>query len=204
MLGPRAIAGFFLLLSASCLAQEHQHRSEKLGMVKFSTSCNEAAQNDFNRGVALLHSFQFSRAIDGFNASLGDDATCGIAYWGIALSDWGNPFAAGMKDKGQLQAGRESAEHGKTLGVKTERERFYLAAVSKLYENYETRPQQARLITYRDAMQEIAAKHPEDHEAQIFYALAITASEDPADKTYAGRLKAGTILENLFAEEHDS
>jgi hypothetical protein len=52
-------------------------------------------------------------------------------------------------------------------------------------------------------MQEVAAKYPEDHEAQIFYALAITASEDPADKTYAGRLKAGAILEKLFEEEPD-
>jgi len=56
-------------------------------------------------------------------------------------------------------------------------------------------------MAYRDAMQEVAGKYPDDHEAQIFYALAIAASEDPADKTYAGRLKAGAILERLFAEE---
>ena len=167
----------------------------------FATSCNEVAQKEFNRAVALLHSFQFSRAIEGFNAVLGEDATCGIAYWGIALSDWSNPFAPGMKDKSQLQAGRESAERGKTVGAKTERERAYLAAVGKLYSDYESTPQRARLIAYRDAMGEVAAKYPEDHEAQIFYALAIAASEDPADKTYAGRLKAGAILEKLFEQE---
>ena len=50
-------------------------------------------------------------------------------------------------------------------------------------------------------MGEVAAKYPEDHEAQIFYALAIAQSEDLADKTYAGRLKAGAILEKLFSEE---
>ena len=50
-------------------------------------------------------------------------------------------------------------------------------------------------------MGEVAAKYAEDHEAQIFYALAIAQSEDPADKTYAGRLKAGAIIEQLFAEE---
>jgi hypothetical protein len=57
------------------------------------------------------------------------------------------------------------------------------------------------LLAYRDAMGEVAAKYPEDHEAQIFYALALAASEDPADKIYAGRLKAGAILEKLFEEE---
>ncbi len=203
MVRVKLVAGSLLMLVAwGSVAQEHQHGSgEKLGTVHFATSCNEVAQKEFNRAVALLHSFQFSRAIEGFNAVLKEDATCGIADWGIALSDWGNPFAPGMKDKSQLQAGRKSAEGGKTAGAKTERERAYVAAVGKLYSDYENTPQQARLIAYRDAMGDVAAKYPEDHESQIFYALAIAASEDPADKTYAGRLKAGAILEKLFAEE---
>jgi hypothetical protein len=184
------------------MAQEHQHgNGEKLGSVNFATSCNEAAQKEFNRATALLHSFQFARAIEGFNAVLGQDATCGIAYWGISLSDWSNPFATGIKDKGQLQLGRESAKRGKSVGAKTERERAYLAAVGNLYDDFESTPQRARLLAYRDAMGEVAAKYPEDHEAQIFYALALAASEDPADKIYAGRLKAGAILEKLFEEE---
>ncbi len=202
MVRAAVVAGFVLALAASCLAQEHQHgNGEKFGTVHFATSCNEVAQKEFNRAVALLHSFQFSRAIEGFNAILGEDATCGIAYWGTALSDWSNPFAPGMKDKSQLQAGRERAERGETVGAKTERERAYLWAVGKLYRDYEGTPQRARLIAYRDAMGAVAAKYPEDHEAQIFYALAIAASEDPADKTYAGRLKAGAILERLFEQE---
>jgi tetratricopeptide (TPR) repeat protein len=202
MVRARVIAGFLVTLAASYLAQQHQHgKGEKLGVVHFATSCNAGAQKEFDRAAALLHSFQFSRAIEGFNAALGKDATCGIAYWGIALSDWSNPFAPGMKDKSQLQAGRESVERGNTVGAKTERERAYLAAVGKLYSGYESTPQQTRLIAYRDAMGEVAAKYPEDHEGQIFYALAVAASEDPADKTYAGRLKAGAMLEKLFEEE---
>jgi tetratricopeptide (TPR) repeat protein len=199
----KLIAAILLTLGASSsIAQEHQHGSgEKLGTVHFATSCNAAAQKEFNRAVALLHSFQFSRAIEGFKAVLREDSTCGIAYWGIALSDWSNPFAPGMKDKSQLYAGREGAERGKIVGTKTEREQVYLEAVGKLYSDFESTPQRTRLIAYRDAMGEVATKYPEDHEAQIFHALAIAASEDPADKTYAGRLKAGAILEKLFEEE---
>jgi hypothetical protein len=189
-------------LASSSMAREHQHGNDgKLGTVHFATSCNDASQPEFNRAVALLHSFQFSRAIEGFNTVLKDDATCGIAYWGIALSDWSNPFAPGIKDKTQLQAGKQSAERGKSVGAKTERERAYVAEVGKLYNDYDSTPQRTRLIAYRDAMAEVAAKYPEDHEAQIFYALALAASEDPADKTYADRLKAGAILEELFAQE---
>ena len=191
-----------MLLVASAIPQEHEHgNGGKLGTVHFATSCNQGAQTEFDRAVALLHSFQFSRAIQGFNAALSSDRTCGIAFWGNALSQWSNPFALGMKDKGQLQAGRESAERGQAVGAKTERERMYIAAVAKLYSNFESTPQPARLIAYRDAMEAVAEKYPGDHEAQIFYALSIAASEDPADKTYAGRLKAGAILEKLFVQE---
>jgi hypothetical protein len=77
----RVIALGLLTLAASCLAQEHQHgNGEKLGTVQFATSCNATAQKEFSRAVALLHSFQFSRAIEGFNEALGEDPTCGIAY----------------------------------------------------------------------------------------------------------------------------
>jgi hypothetical protein len=197
------IAAILLILASSRgTAQEHQHGTgERLGAVHFATSCNDVAQKNMNRAVALLHSFQFSRAIEGFNAVLGEDATCAIAYWGIALSDWSNPFAPGQKDKGQLQLGRHSAERGKELGAKTERERAYLAAVGKLYGDFESTPQHVRLLAYRDAMGDVAARYPEDHEAQIFYALALAIAEDPADKTYTDRLKAGSILEKLFKEE---
>jgi tetratricopeptide (TPR) repeat protein len=199
----KLFAASLLALAASLgTAQEHVHgNGEKLGAVHFATSCDEAVQTEFNRAVALLHSFQFSRAIEGFNVVLGKDPACAVAYWGIALSDWSNPFAAGMKDKGQLQLGRQSVERGKTVGAKTERERAYVEAVGKLYIDFESTPQRTRLLAYRDAMRAVAVKYPEDHEAQIFYALALAASEDPADKSYAGRLEAGAILEKLFEEE---
>ena len=147
MHGTKIIAAVLLMVASTRgTTQEYQHgAAEKLGEVRFATSCNEAAQREFNRAVALLHSFQFSRAIEGFNAVLGEDPTCAIAYWGIALSDWSNPFAAGVKLTGQLQLGRDNAERGRSLGAKTEREQAYLTAVSKLYSDFESTPQQARL-----------------------------------------------------------
>lgn len=203
MHGMRIIAAaFWVVASTGGMTQAHQPgNAEKFGEVHFATSCTDAAQRDFNRAVALLHSFQFSRAIEGFNAVLRDDPACAVAYWGIALSDWSNPFAPGIKDAGQLQLGRDNAERGKSLGAKTEREQAYVAAVARLYSDFEDTPQQARLRAYRDAMEGIAARYPHDHEALIFYALALAAAADPADKTYADQLKAGAILEKLFKQE---
>ena len=192
-----------LVLRTICIGQDQAPSTEKLGTVHFLTSCNQSAQPEFDRAVTLLHSFEFSRAIAGFHSALDKDPSCGISYWGIALSQWSNPFAPGSKDKSQLQAGRASADLGVNSTVKTERERAYIGAVSELYKDFENTPQRARLTGYRDAMEKVAAKYPEDHEAQIFYELSIAASEDPADKTYAGRMKAGAILERLFREEPD-
>jgi hypothetical protein len=116
----RVILACVLLLSATGFTQDHAHdTSEKLGSVHFASSCNPAAQQELDRAVALLHSFEFSRAISGFNAALQKDQTCGIAYWGIALSQWSNPFASGLKDKSQLQAGRDAAKAGTTAAAKT-------------------------------------------------------------------------------------
>lgn len=193
-----------LLVTASTqgMAQEHEPEStEKLGEVHFATSCAREAQRGFNHAVALLHSFQFSRAIEAFDAVLSEDPTCAIAYWGIALSDWGNPFAPGAKDAGLLRLGHQNVERGKGLGAKTEREQAYLAAVGKLYDDSERTPQQVRLHAYRDAMGGVAATYPDDHEAQIFYALALAVAADPNDKTYADQLKAGAILAKLFELE---
>jgi hypothetical protein len=96
----------FLMVLAMGFAQADPSGSpEKLGTVHFSTSCNAATEPQFNRAVALMHSFQFSRAIEAFHAILASDASCPMAYWGIALSSWGNPFAAGLKPKAPLDEG---------------------------------------------------------------------------------------------------
>jgi hypothetical protein len=118
-----------MMVSLSSITQEHQRAGgEKLGTVPFVSSCNAAAQQKFDRAVALLHSFQFSHAIDGFNTALKIDSSCAIAYWGIALSHWGNPLGAGLKTTSQLQDGQKAGERGRATGAKTERERAYTAA----------------------------------------------------------------------------
>jgi hypothetical protein len=181
--------------------QTHQHTStETLGSVTFETSCDAAVRLKFNRAVALLHSFQFGPAIQGFNSVLADDPTCTIANWGIALSNWGNPFA-GFKSPAQLQQGLKVVEQAQALPAKTARERAYLDAVAHLYTAGPKVDQDSRLGAYEKSMASVAAAYPHDTEATIFYALALAAAADPTDKTYAKQLKAGALLEKLFAEQ---
>lgn len=179
---------------------DHHASPETLGSVMFTTSCNSKVQPQFNRAVALMHSFQFSDAIEAFDAIVATDPSCSIAYWGIALSNWGNPFAAGLKSPAQLERGLKAVKQARVAAPKTERERAYVEAVAHLFTDAANTEQQARKLGYESAMAALSAAHPEDIEAAIFYALALAADADPADKTYAKQLKAGAILESLFAQ----
>jgi hypothetical protein len=68
--------------------------AERLGTVRFATSCAPAAQPQFDRAVALLHSFHLDAAVGAFTDVAAADPTCGMAYWGVAMSWLGNPLAA--------------------------------------------------------------------------------------------------------------
>jgi hypothetical protein len=197
---------FAVLVAATAAAQEHDHGSaagEKLGTVHFPTSCSAAAQPTFDRAVALLHSFEFGRAIAGFEATLKTDPSCTLSYWGIALSRWGNPFAVGAKPAGPIQQGRTAIERAKAQPPKSEREVAYVDAAANLYTNIESTPQAARVNAYRDAMEKLAARYPDDTEASIFYALSLAFAADPADKTYVNQNHAGEILQKLFLKQPD-
>jgi hypothetical protein len=184
-------------------SQDHNHAStETLGSVSFNTSCKPTVQPQFNRAVALMHSFQFGSAIQGFNAVLAADPKCAIAEWGIALSSWGNPFA-GFKSPAQLEQGLRAVEQGRVIVAGTQRERAYVDAVAHLYVDSAHIAQSTRTLAYEHSMEAVSATYPEDVEATIFYALALAADADPSDKSYAKQLKAGALLDALFVKYPD-
>src|ERR1700722_20212751 len=68
-------------------------QDEKLGKVIFPTSCDPNVQAEFDRGVAMLHSYWFLIARRKFEGILQQDPTCAMAYWGIAMDFLGNTLA---------------------------------------------------------------------------------------------------------------
>lgn len=200
----RASVLFGLAMSAAPLAQQHQHPAgERLGTVHFETSCVPAAQAPFDRAMALLHSFEFGAALQGFDTALKADPGCAMAHWGIAVARWTNPFALTIRPQAQLQQGLEAVSAARKAGAKTDRERAYVEAVAKLYVDGDTIDQRTRVVAYEKAMAALAAAYPNDREASIFWALSLTASALPNDKTYANQLKAGAILEKLYPGQPD-
>jgi len=165
--------------------------------VKFQTSCAPAVKDDFNKGVALLHSFWFPEAIKAFDGILARDPNCAMAHWGIALSNWGNPFG-GLKQGKTIELTKASIDKAAATGSPTPRERGYIQAVAQLVSAADPGSHAARVGAYETAMEQLSRDNPTDTEARIFYALAVAQNASPADKTYAKNLKAGAILEPLF------
>ncbi|MBA2706918.1 MAG: hypothetical protein H0U59_03835 [Gemmatimonadaceae bacterium] len=201
-----ALALPLLFLSPAIVeSQDHAHPQggkEVLGTVHFATSCSPAVAPQYDRAIALLHSFEFGAAIKGFGGVLAGDSACAMAHWGIALSRWSNPMAAGNRSPEQLRPGRLAAEAAMRLSARaTERERGYINAVAELYKDFERLDQRTRFASYVRAMDDLASKEAADNEAKIFFAIALAASALPTDKTYANQRKAGAILEALWAKQ---
>jgi len=202
-----AAAVLLTLPGPGAAAQEHAHPlgapTGEFGTVHFATSCSPAVAPQFDHAVALLHSFEFGASIRTFNEVLAADSTCAMADWGIALSRWSNPMAAGNRSVAQLQQGKQAADAASRLAAAhaSERERGYINAVSMLYNDFEHKDQRTRVVAYERAMNDLVMRQPADTEALIFYAISLTASAPPTDKTYANQLKAGSILEPLWAKQ---
>jgi len=173
---------------------ETKARAEKLGRVVFKTSCSPEAQKQFERALAMQHSFFFPETVKAFNAIPETDPSCAIAYWGIAISQRPNPLVPPFPAEA-LKRGLEAVEKGEAIGAKTERERDWLAALKAFYKDYETVDQDTRTKNYEKAMEALVKKYPDDVEAKIFYALALNETFD--HKNMDPLLKAIAILEPI-------
>jgi hypothetical protein len=185
--------------------EDHTPRSakpEQLGEVNFPVSCNPAAQQEFNRAMALFHSFWFNPAKASFARVLQHDPGCGMAHWGISIMSMGNPFTWAANPDAS-RAGASAAAEANRVGARSERERDYIAALRAFFKDWETTGFRPRAIAFEEAMEDVAAKYPEDEEAQILYALALNITALPTDKRYANQLKAAAILEPLLTKYPD-
>jgi tetratricopeptide (TPR) repeat protein len=172
-----------------------QSGAAQYGTVHFPINCRPGMQEQFERAVAMLHSFFYPEDIKAFEAIIAADPDCAMAYWGLAISQRPNPLVPPWAAE-SLKRGLDAIQKGKAL-AKTERETDWLAALEQAYAGYDSIPTTTRSERYEQAMEKLARKYPNDSEASIFYALALLEAVDHRDKTYARQLKAGAILEAI-------
>ena len=207
----RYIPLVFVLTASISAAQtpppmQHPHETgqppQKLGEVRFENSCDPALKGDLNRAVALLHSFWFGASAAAFTAVGEKDPACGIAWWGVAMSRWGNPFAP-ARPVSALEQGRDAIAKARQAGAKTERERAFIDAAAALFTDFDKVDHRTRIVNYERGMEQVFQKFATDDEAAAFYALAVNQTALPTDKTYSQQLKAAALLEKLFKEKPD-
>ena len=187
------VAGITAALTCSALGQQ----DEKLGKLSFPTSCDPKVQAEFERGVAMIHSYWFLIARRTFEGVLREDPNCAMAYWGIALDLLNNSLAV-VPPRADAEAAWAALEKARAVGAKTQRERDWIEALSAYFRDHDKLPVNVRLAAYNNAMEQLAQRYSDDYEAQAFYALTLQASASPTDTTYANQLKSVAILEKLY------
>src|SRR5216683_1717162 len=200
--GTHVLAAALALVPGWAFAQhEHDHVApEKFGQVHFLTSCKAQVQPVFERGLALLHSFAYGMVATVLEGVSAKDPGCGMAQWGIAMSYFHTIWGPPTED--EFAAGRTAAQKAAALGAPSARERDYIASIGAYYQG-DGVAHAVRVVAYQKAMDGVAKRNLDDHEAQIFGALSIlaVAYNSPPDKTYARQKETAEILNRMLALE---
>ena len=197
-----AFVGVFGLWALAVRSEEiHSHPPpEKLGRVSFPTTCLPKVARDFERSVALLHSFSYAASEQSFRQVAAADPDCAMAHWGIAMSHyhqlWSPPAAAELHD-GQLES-----ERATSMNRGSPRERRFIAAAAAYYADTDKTPP-LRANAYAEAMAKAARANPKDTETQVFYALSLLAIAPPEDARHTIQKRAAALLERIYRDQPD-
>src|SRR5215510_892702 len=197
------VAAPLIVLAVATASVAAGQQRDRLGKVEFANSCSPAVQEKLLRGIAMLHSFYYSATQRAFEEVAAEDNSCAIAAWGYASILMSNPLQGVGASPKSAQEAQGAIDKGRKMGARTQRERDYLEAVAAYYDDFANRPERARQLTRAKAYEALAAKYPDDDEAQIFYALYLAGTQTASDQTYAAYLKAAAILEAQFAKHPD-
>ncbi len=173
----------------------------KLGTMDFETSCAPDVRGEFNRGVALLHSFWHDEAFTAFEHVASADPNCAIAYWGKAMTHFHQLLAS--PTPADIQAGAAELAKADEAREKSPREAGYIEALHRFFDGYRPDIYIQQATAYADAMAILTKTYPDDLEAQVFYALSLLASEPRNDLQLVNPKKAFAILEPLFRQHPD-
>ena len=172
---------------------------QQFGSVEFEISCSEKVKDDFNLAIKLLHSFEYDEAEKAFAKIIDEQPECAMAYWGVAMCNfhalWTPPSET------ELKKGAKAIEIAQSIAHKSKREEEYINAIASFYKEWDKVDHRTRCINFGKAMENLHTEYPKDKEAAIFYALALNASADPADKSFTKQKKAGSILNTLYPGE---
>jgi len=194
---------FFLLLQASSLRADTLSAAppDQLGKVNFPTSCTADVQPTIEKGVALLHSFQYKESEQTFADAATKEPKCTMAHWGKAMARfhqlWDFP-----NDK-TLKEGRKDIETAQKLHSANPREQGFLNAAAAFFQKKSKMTHVDRSKAYSTALEKSRAQSPDDVEFSAFYALSLVSLAEEEVDTTANLKKAISILDPLLQQHPD-
>lgn len=159
-------------LSAVGIAQEY-----KLGKINFIATGDEVAQPYFEKGLLLLHNFEYKEAAQEFEMAQLLDPNFVLAYWGEAMCYNQALWSQQDMEKGRgvlYKLGVKTPE--RLEKAKTEVEKDFISSIELLYEEGEDI--HVRNEKYEEFMAVMYKKHAANEEVAAFYALSILGSSD--------------------------
>ena len=187
-----------LFVAMTALEAPWANAVEQFGEVHFPIACHAGVQKKFDLALAMLHTFSFPAAAKTFTAVSQEDPECAMAYWGLAATAIGSLYG-GRPGPMALQ-GEIAVAKARAIGGKTSRDRDYIATIEVFYRGADEIDYATRRHAYANALERLHRKYPDDREAEIFYAYALSALGAPTDQTFAYQLKGAAILEKLLVE----
>ncbi len=189
---------FLLVFRAPCLSAAPP---DQLGKVNFPTTCSAAVQPTIEKGVALLHSFQYKESEQTFSEAATRDPKCGMAHWGKAMALvhqlWDFP-----QDK-TLKEGHKDIEQAQKIHSVNAREKGFIAAAAAFFQKKSKMSHADRKKAYSAALDRFYAGNPGDSEIGSFYALSLVSLAEEDVDTTANREKAISLLDPLLKQYPD-
>ncbi|WP_139855374.1 tetratricopeptide repeat protein [Aequorivita sinensis] len=187
---------YFLILFTIISCKQQKKENIRLGVVDLSVSGKESAQPYFEKGLLLLHSFEYEDARDAFIEAQEEDSEMAMAYWGEAMTY--NHSLWQEQDYEAATNALNKLDKIKFDSNEYEIEQDLIKAVRILYEPKIDKTQ--RDINYSNYMEELHNKYPDNQEVSAFYALSLLGSvaEGRDDVIYGkgAKVAKGILNEN--------
>jgi len=196
------VAALVALVAVRSVRGQHEdHRAAQqgsgalaLGTVNFPNSGSAAAQNSFLRGVALLHSFEYTDAAESFREAEAKDSKFPLPFWFEAFTNshllWGEDDPSAARS---VLARLAPTSVARLALARTDRERAYGSAIEAFYADTTL---DVRSHAFADSMRHLAARYPKDLEAAAFASLAVQM----ADARGANREEAIVLAERVVRD----
>lgn len=186
----------FVIVPAAGRAAAEEPAAEApliLGVLDFPTSGAPGAQDAFERGVMLLHSFEYEDARNAFHEAQAIDPDFAMAVWGEAMTHNHPMWNRQNRDAALAVLAKLPPAAARNT---TDVEERFINAVEILYG---AGGKQDRDQAYREAMAAMQADFPDNLEVAAFHALSILGSVYERD--YRTYMQAAAVAEEVFAEQ---